>query len=43
MGCGLHTQEQAYVHIIKPTCIGKIMRTQPLAQKTKKHKNKAEL
>ena len=31
LGSSSHTQEQAYAHIIGPTCAGKIMRTQILA------------
>ena len=36
LGSSLHAQEQACVHIIKPTYIGKIMHTQVLAQKALK-------
>ena len=36
LGNNLYTQEQVCMHIIKPTCVGKIMCMQVLAQKTLK-------
>ena len=33
LGKFIHTHEQAYVHIIKPACAGKIMHMQVSAQK----------